>query len=88
MSEAAIDRVRNLTKQRGDAYGDFESNHRRIAAGWSEIFGVEVTPLQAMLAMDWVKSCRLIVTPDHQDSIDDKLGYMHGYDEVNRGSRP
>jgi hypothetical protein len=85
--EPALERVLRITQERGDIYGDFLTNHERIALGFTAIFGVPVTPRQAILAMDWVKTCRLIQSPDHQDSIDDKLGYTHGYDEIGRSER-
>jgi hypothetical protein len=60
---------------RADDYGDVRENFRRIAAGWSEIFGQPVTAVQVALAMDWVKTSRLITTPTHRDSWLDKAGY-------------
>jgi len=62
----------------GDRHRDYGSaieNFQRIASGWSEIFGHRVTMAQVALAMDWVKSSRLIKTPSHTDSWIDKCGY-------------
>ena len=56
-------------------YGDVTDNFGRIAAGWSQILGVHVSLAQVALCMDWVKTCRLITSPDHRDSWIDKLGY-------------
>ena len=61
------DRARN--------YGTAQQNFERIAAGWSVIFNQEVSLAQVALAMDWVKSARLVQTPNHHDSWVDKLGY-------------
>lgn len=60
---------------RAKDYGSAQENFRRIAAGWSEIFDQEVTEEQVALAMDWVKTARLIQTPNHHDSWVDKIGY-------------
>ena len=56
-------------------YGDALEMHRRIAAGWSEILGVEVKAHQAALCMAWVKLARLVVTEDHADSYVDLAAY-------------
>lgn len=56
-------------------YGDAAENFDRIAHGWSEILGHDVTRVQVALCMDWLKTCRLITSPDHRDSWIDKLGY-------------
>ncbi len=56
-------------------YGDARDNFRRIAAGWEVILGVDVTPAQVALCMDWVKTARLVQTPNHADSWVDKAGY-------------
>lgn len=60
---------------RAKDYGDAYEMHRRIAAGWSEILGVEVKPHQAALCMAWVKISRLVVTEDHADSYVDLVAY-------------
>jgi hypothetical protein len=60
---------------RAKDYGRAQENFRRIAAGWSAIFGQDVTEEQVALAMDWVKTARLIQTPNHHDSWVDKIGY-------------
>ena len=56
-------------------YGDASDNFRRIAAGWSEIVGKEIKPHEVALMMDWLKTCRLITSPDKEDSWVDKIGY-------------
>ena len=62
-------------------YGDALANHERIAAGWSviakkalETHGT-ITPVHVAPMMDWVKTCRLMVSVDHDDSWIDKAGY-------------
>lgn len=56
-------------------YGNASDNFRRMAIGWEVVLGVEVTPAQVALCMDWVKTTRLIKSPDHLDSWVDKAGY-------------
>jgi hypothetical protein len=68
-------RVEAVLAERAKDYGSPETNFARIAAGWSQIFGVTVTPVQVALAQDWVKTTRLIASPTHPDSWLDKKGY-------------
>lgn len=62
--------------QRARDYGDALEMHRRIAAGWSEILGVEVKAHEAALCMVWLKMSRLVETPDHEDSYVDAAAYV------------
>lgn len=56
-------------------YGDAMEMHRRIAAGWSEILGVNVKPHEAALCMAWLKISRLVEAPAHTDSYVDLAAY-------------
>ena len=78
LAEAA----RLTTEDRQAVYSDSWTNHSRIAALWSPILGVEVTPEQAALCMIQVKVSRLIQTPDHRDSVVDIAGYANVYAEI------
>jgi hypothetical protein len=60
---------------RAKDYGDAHQNFLNISKGWSVIFGVNVAPEKVALAMDWLKTCRLINSPEHVDSWIDKVGY-------------
>ncbi len=62
--------------ERAKDYGDAYEMHRRIAAGWSEILGVRVEPHEVALCMSWVKTSRLVETPDHDDSYVDGVAYF------------
>jgi len=64
-----------ISGDRHSDYGDARDNFANIAAGWQVIFGVDVTTAQVALAMDWVKTARLLQTPNHADSWVDKAGY-------------
>lgn len=71
-----LDEAKDLVSgDRHDDYGDAAVNFARIAQGWSVILGTDVTPVQVALCMDWVKTARLIQSPDHADSWIDKAGY-------------
>jgi len=71
-----LDEAKDLVSgDRHDDYGDAVVNFDRIATGWSVILGTDVTPVQVALCMDWVKTARLIQSPDHADSWVDKAGY-------------
>lgn len=55
-------------------YGTAELNQGRIAALWTVLFGIEVTPRQACLALVLVKVARDVHTPKH-DNLVDIAGY-------------
>lgn len=71
-----------LVEERGRSYGHPRPNHERIAALWSVILGVPVTPEQVALCMIQVKVSRLMQSPDHADSIDDIAGYAEVYRQI------
>ena len=63
---------------RAKDYGDAYHNFDRIAQGWNIIIQNTNGPITAKhvaLMMDWVKTCRLLETIDHEDSWVDKCGY-------------
>lgn len=70
---------------RADEYGDAFVSFGNIAKGWSVILGVEVPPEAVALCMDWLKTCRLLNTPAHRDSIVDKAGYAGCYEKIIMG---
>ena len=59
---------------RSQKYGPPLINHQRIAAGWSVIFGKEITPSQVVKALIWLKIPRLVNAND-EDSWTDIAGY-------------
>lgn len=70
-----------INGQRARDYGDAYDNHARIAEGWNVIVQEamaipgELTPAHVALMMDWLKTCRLLTTINHEDSWLDKAGY-------------
>ena len=69
---------------RNEAYGDPRPNHERIARFWSDYLGVEISWKQAVHMMILLKVARLMQTPDHEDSIQDIIGYAALFDLQNR----
>ena len=61
--------------ERAKDYGDAFEMHRRIASGWTEILGVDVSPHEVALCMAWLKIARLVETPGHEDSYVDLVAY-------------
>ena len=61
--------------ERAKDYGDAYEMHRRIAAGWAEILGVEVKAHEVALCMAWLKIARLVESPGHEDSYVDLVAY-------------
>lgn len=65
---------RIINGQRREDYGSADESFKRIATGWSVILGVEVTAMQVVQAMVWLKVCRAINKFD-RDSYVDICGY-------------
>ena len=83
-----FDEIDAIIMDRAQHYGPPEENFERIAAGWAQIFGVEVTLVQVALAQDWVKTSRLVNDPTHVDSWKDKLGYTRIGERLAPKARP
>jgi hypothetical protein len=64
-----------INGDRQEEYGPPNKNFKDIAVGWSIIFDKEVEPFEVALAMDWVKTCRALKSPELEDSWIDKAGY-------------
>lgn len=68
-----------LEAERGRIYGDPLVNHERIAALWSVWLERVILPSDVAMCMVMVKQARLIQSPDHEDSMDDKQVYSDFY---------
>jgi len=77
----AAEAVMIVNGDRRAAYDHPAVNFARIAALWSPIFGVEVTPRQVALAMIQVKVAREIHCPK-RDNLVDICGYVLTLDAV------
>jgi len=76
-----LQKTADVIQDRGQDYGSIVDNHTRISRLWSVLLDTEVTPEQVALCMIAVKQARLMETPDHEDSIQDILGYALTYHE-------
>jgi hypothetical protein len=74
-----------VIEHREQAYGPPESNFAAIAARWSLVLGIPVTPAQVALCLIDLKLARLARDPTHLDSIIDVAGYAACLREVTRG---
>jgi hypothetical protein len=84
--ENILDKAKEIIYgQRQDDYGPAIESHKRIAAIWSVVLGIEVTPEQVALCMIGVKMARLRNTPGHEDSWLDIAGYVGVWDKMRRG---
>lgn len=64
-----------INGSRAEDYGSVTENFTKIAVGWKEIFADgNFTPRRVALAMIWLKICRDVNTPKH-DNILDIAGY-------------
>ena len=78
MTESLIrkmDEAAALTAERGSVYGHPQDDFSRVAHMTTPLAGCRDPILRHVLYMIIVKICRLITTPDHQDSWLDIVGY-------------
>jgi len=75
LGKELLEEAKGKIDERGEEYGSPLDNFSRIARLWSVILDTDITPLQAALCMDAVKTARLCTTPEHWDSLVDKAGY-------------
>lgn len=92
MSYCGAGRTTLLDKARATIFGPRQSdygpaleNHARIAAVWSMVLGIPVTPEQVVMCMVGVKLARLAHTPNHEDSWLDIAGYAGVWDKMRNG---
>jgi len=77
-----LDQTRIILNDRGNIYGSSRTNHERISELWSGYLGSYISPMQVSLMQLLVKVSRLAETPNHQDSLQDVLGYACIYGEL------
>ncbi len=63
-------------------YGGIEESFKRVAKGWTEILGFDISSRGVALCMIWMKMCREINKPKHDNRID-IAGYANCLDELN-----
>ena len=70
-----MDKGKELTEDRGKIYGHPLDDFNRVAKMKEALADCPDPEVRHALEMIAVKLCRLVQTPDHQDSIDDIKGY-------------
>ena len=70
-----------VDKRRGE-YGEPEDLFANVAARWSQVLGVKVTPVQVALCLADLKMARLAHNPKNLDSLIDVAGYVACAHEV------
>ena len=73
-----------VIEHREQMYGPAETSFAAIAARWSLVLGIPVTPAQVALCLIDLKLARLTRDPSHLDSIVDVAGYAGCLREVTR----
>ena len=68
--------------ERQKEYGSSYDSFTKIAKGWEEIFGCDVSAKQVALAMIWLKKCREL-NKEKRDNIVDIAGYAGCIDKIN-----
>jgi hypothetical protein len=75
-----------VIEHRERIYGPPSKSFEAIAARWSLVLGIEVTPAQVALCLIDLKLARLVHDPSHFDSIVDVAGYAACLREVTASS--
>ena len=73
-----------VVEQRERIYGPPEESFAQIAARWSLVLGINISPAQVALCLIDLKVARLTRDPSHLDSIVDVAGYAACLREVTR----
>ncbi len=73
-----------VIEHRERSYGPPSESFDAIAARWSLVLGIEVSPAQVALCLIDLKLVRLSRDPSHLDSIVDVAGYAACLREVTR----
>jgi hypothetical protein len=73
-----------VIEHRERSYGPPSESFEAIAARWSLVLGIPVTPAQVALCLIDLKLARLSRDPAHLDSIVDVAGYAACLREVTR----
>jgi hypothetical protein len=77
------DKVDAILDERLEQYGDAETEFTVIGRVWGALLKIDdIQPYEVALLMDALKSVRLFYNPGHEDSYDDKLGYLRHYKAI------
>lgn len=76
-------RIDEILEQRQEIYGDAGTAFTKIGRIWGALLDCDDIPnYKVALMLDALKSVRLVHSPAHRDSLDDKLGYLRHYREI------
>lgn len=79
--------VEKVLDDRQGQYGSAHRNFTQVGRGWGAILGIEDIPAwKVALMMDFFKTIRCSVNPNHKDSWIDKQGYTQHGQEIARGA--
>jgi hypothetical protein len=81
-AEQFLEHAANVVGRRRSTYGQPIDLFEQVAARWSLVIGVKLTPAQAILCLIDLKLARLTNDPRHLDSITDIAGYAGCLAEV------
>ena len=74
--EEIIDEAKRLiTKERADAYGDYNSMFRRVATLWTAFLGTNISPQDVPICLALMKIMRQKQGKDLDDNFIDVIGY-------------
>ena len=79
-----LQQAAGVIEKRERIYGPVEESFAAIAARWSLVLRIPVTPAQVALCLIDLKLARLSHDPTHLDSIVDVAGYAACLREVTR----
>ena len=79
-----LQQAAGVIEHRERIYGPPSESFDAIAARWSLVLGIEVSPAQVALCLIDLKMARLTRGPSHLDSIVDVAGYAACLREVTR----
>ena len=79
-----LQHAQGVIENRERSYGPAAESFTAIAARWSLVLGITVTPAQVALCLIDLKLARLTRDPTHLDSIVDVAGYAACLREVTR----
>ena len=79
-----LQQAAGVIENRERIYGPAEALFAHIAARWSLVLGIDVSPAQVALCLIDLKLARLTRDPAHLDSIIDVAGYAACLRQVTR----
>ena len=79
-----LQHAQGVIENRERSYGPAAESFEAVAARWSLVLGIAVTPAQVALCLIDLKLARLSRDPKHLDSIVDVAGYAACLREVTR----